>query len=553
MDMIIQHDPDFVIYDYSTNDVSKMESIGSSVLRSLTEGVARAVLSLPKSPALLQFFLFRTVKEGIHPNVASMQAAAVEPVANYYNYSLISYRDAVWPVLRKPPKGGVVHFNWVHPSWPVHQLLADLACYAWMVVEENLPSVSTSSPVTPDSFEQHHSLMHTHNLTLPLPPEKFKNDDIEALKLCSDPMTRLEHKPLDDSTSGGGLERAPHLIGRGWHYVNKTLKEGWQYDYLDNDHHATPTQQIVRVQRRRRRLISPHPRKRSGSAAAGNIPWKAPAKKKRSPSPRRPGGANARKVVTVAELRGDHIGGGAFLLPTTLSFRVKFGTNPVLVVSYLRSYENFGKIVVILDDNRNLVLEQLRLNRLFREDCENRSSQDTGVVEAMATRPCMQMMHGFLDTYPFSLDGHWDDHSSQLAVKVFSSGYALARNVNHKLLNPPVYIPFKLSPLLVESEQKPVVGWHTVGFAMIREAPPLEEPPTHEKSYEKIVPSENNNDITASRKKQEQRCTFEEPSNANSGCMHTSEHTNKPAVGTGSPLRNEPERSRFKIFSVKSC
>jgi hypothetical protein len=116
-DMISRYQPHLILYDYSTNDISSTAGLEPSKMRSITEAVVRTLFSLPSSPALIQLVIFRSPRQGRDSMLLEIETKGIEPVAKYYNYTLISYRNAVWPALDSPPSGGVIAFKKTHPMW----------------------------------------------------------------------------------------------------------------------------------------------------------------------------------------------------------------------------------------------------------------------------------------------------------------------------------------------------------------------------------------------------------------------------------------------------
>eukprot|EP00613_Pedinella_sp_CCMP2098_P034995 CAMPEP_0171722052 /NCGR_PEP_ID=MMETSP0991-20121206/22770_1 /TAXON_ID=483369 /ORGANISM="non described non described, Strain CCMP2098" /LENGTH=464 /DNA_ID=CAMNT_0012314129 /DNA_START=75 /DNA_END=1470 /DNA_ORIENTATION=+ len=207
--------PDLVIYDYTTNDLDEISSETSiSKLKSITESVARAVLSLPSKPALLHFSIFRSPAFQDGRSSSRAEVLAFEPVARAYNYTLVSYGRAVWPNTDKMPdtKSGVFNFDRIHPASYLQQLIADLFAYAWTVAEEKLlatPFISVE--------------------VIPLRSPQFQDATITALGSCTKrPGSSFEH----DRESNSSLFYAPQRpLSSRWKYLNNTGKSGWQFDH----------------------------------------------------------------------------------------------------------------------------------------------------------------------------------------------------------------------------------------------------------------------------------------------------------------------------------
>lgn len=120
---ITDTNPDLVIYDYTSNDISASLTFKLSKFRTITEVLVRDLYQLPKQPALIQLVLFRSLENppdnGDMRDVMDVQKDILIPVASLYQYTLVSYKDAVWPISNKPPppKSGIFDGIWVHPFW----------------------------------------------------------------------------------------------------------------------------------------------------------------------------------------------------------------------------------------------------------------------------------------------------------------------------------------------------------------------------------------------------------------------------------------------------
>lgn len=114
---ITRYQPDLVLYDYSTNDISPTAASEPVKMRSISEAVIRTVYNMPSAPAIIQMVLFRSLHQGRDAMALEVETEGIEPVAKYYNATLISYRKAIWPSLNKPPSGGVIKFKKIHPLW----------------------------------------------------------------------------------------------------------------------------------------------------------------------------------------------------------------------------------------------------------------------------------------------------------------------------------------------------------------------------------------------------------------------------------------------------
>ena len=272
-----------------------------------------------------------------------------------------------------------------------------------------------------------------------LPPVIYTDNKVEALKACSKPLTHYKH---DADPGASRLFGAPVNAGDGWAYSSRAKKEGWLFDYQQMNSTAATDRRKLALR-------------------------KIPRKRKRKPN--------------TAIIPGVIVLPGVFLLPSELTFNVFFGsTLPTLVISYLRSYEHFGKAVVILDGDVQTAAMRIRKSILYREKYCDLAEDEVSKNGGNALQPpCMQMRHGFMED-PFVLNGHWDDHSSQLAVAVFNRNYELAVGSFGNYLEPHVFVPGKKA--LVTQP-----GRHTVSIAMLQDHRDSQKDPTRkERSRFKI-------------------------------------------------------------------
>jgi len=116
-ELIARYRPDLVLYDYSTNDISPTAASEPVKMRSISEAVVRTIYSMPSAPAIIQMVLFRSPRQGRDALTLEVETEGIEPVAEYYDVTLISYRKAIWPSLNRPPSGGVIMFKKTHPLW----------------------------------------------------------------------------------------------------------------------------------------------------------------------------------------------------------------------------------------------------------------------------------------------------------------------------------------------------------------------------------------------------------------------------------------------------
>ena len=151
-----------------------------------------------------------------------------------------------------------------------------------------------------------------------------------------------------------------------------------------------------------------------------------------------------------------------------LTFAMNFGARPRLVASFLRSYENFGRAIVWLDDEQETAVKLREGGRRFASWCESAGcnlrgldvgkgctvqpnfpgddarfpamifaqSRETSYIlhanktdhkraeqNRLASGACRDHELGRLHV-PLELDGHWEDPSSQSFSQPFASGYS---------------------------------------------------------------------------------------------------------------------------------
>ena len=147
-----------------------------------------------------------------------------------------------------------------------------------------------------------------------------------------------------------------------------------------------------------------------------------------------------------------------------ITFKVRFGTKPVLSLSWLRSYENFGRALFWLDGERDAALAAYNEEHKFRSLCKKWYD---GMPHAGST--CFDHNAGN-QPEPNLLDGHWDDRSSQVYTAVPPGRYE-RHDGTTKLLSiwapqPPMYYhqPLIDEPIATE-------GVHDISIAMLAPQP----------------------------------------------------------------------------------
>tara|TARA_B110001452_G_scaffold11896_1_gene9770 strand:- start:1076 stop:2974 length:1899 start_codon:yes stop_codon:yes gene_type:complete len=90
-----------------------------------------------------------------------------------------------------------------------------------------------------------------------------------------------------------------------------------------------------------------------------------------------------------------------------LTFEVRFGEDPRLSMTWLKSYENFGRALFWLDDDREAALQAYNWERKYRAGCRKYFDGYTA-----AGNTCWDHEAGLVPE-PHLLDGRWEDRSSQ--------------------------------------------------------------------------------------------------------------------------------------------
>ena len=114
---LLSYHPDFVIVEFAVNDGPKMS------YSETYEGVVRQILSAPNHPAVMELFLiFR--HNGVTQEIPEVK------IGYHYDLPMISYRNAVWPLLRTKKLAWSVipvpktQGGYMHPNNRGHALIA---------------------------------------------------------------------------------------------------------------------------------------------------------------------------------------------------------------------------------------------------------------------------------------------------------------------------------------------------------------------------------------------------------------------------------------------
>ena len=181
-----------------------------------TGGPSRGPLS-SRPPAVVLFTSMRerpTFARG-NDRAARFQNSTYGPVAELYDVPHISYRDVIASRGRKPTPTALWQTEkGAHPVWHVHQLMADVMSYSWVVHERALAEVGASA-IAPGSARV-------------LPEPAFAVGDAGALLECSTYLSEFSAKGAGEASQRENF--VPLRVGRGWEFVYDRQKSGWQYD-----------------------------------------------------------------------------------------------------------------------------------------------------------------------------------------------------------------------------------------------------------------------------------------------------------------------------------
>ena len=164
-----------------------------------------------------------------------------------------------------------------------------------------------------------------------------------------------------------------------------------------------------------------------------------------------------------------------------ISFEVEFGEQPKLVLSYLRSYENFGRAIFWIREHNTSsrlpmrVMQDLRAQEMFRFGCDQ-LVHNSGCWKPEAVEHCSGQHVGIHCNFhrtgdladPWIIDGYWDDQSSQAYAAGFEHGYT-----RH---SEPIQTMFRPHPssVMILNTTAPLVagrGKRIVSIAFLRHQP----------------------------------------------------------------------------------
>lgn len=280
-----------------------------------------------------------------------------------------------------------------------------------------------------------------------LPPAAFMQDSADALAPCEGGWKTVVrfHRNGDGDVLDPGVHSI-HEIGPGWTYrQERVTKEGWEFTINRKDSEP-PTKEVKLADGRRAQVHEP------------------------------------------------------------IAFRMRFGERPRLIVSYLRSYANFGRALVWFDDQLPEALRRVHVNECYTAMCIQNAfhSKDTASARHLRPKdwcgdnprdseyfgwtkqtgskpfaflPMLSKCEPFLTGQqpPFVLDGWWSDQSSQIHSRGFDRGFLLTPD--SAASGTTVFMEDRTVPLVPSASQGPRSGSgiehssdeHVVRIAMLTE------------------------------------------------------------------------------------
>ncbi|MBN1600567.1 MAG: SGNH/GDSL hydrolase family protein [Chitinispirillaceae bacterium] len=176
---LLQHKPDLIIIEFAVNDWDIKDT---SNIHKYMEGLIRQCLNHDSDvPVVLLFFA-----RGDGTNVQSSHIN----VGLHYSLPMISYRDAVWPIIEKnrEKNWGIFFYDDPHPSDNGHKVCASLL-YTYLKSEIDKPA-SESIAVPPckysDFFEKAYVLHTTDPITINNENWIIENREMSRVKIQSD-------------------------------------------------------------------------------------------------------------------------------------------------------------------------------------------------------------------------------------------------------------------------------------------------------------------------------------------------------------------------------
>jgi len=138
---VLSYDPDFVIIEFGVNDTT------NNIQYEAYASLLRRVMEHKSQPAVLLLFVMG--------DSGGNQQSWQQPIGQYYDLPMISYRDAVWPEVNT--KNNIygqylwsdIGADYVHPTDKGHAIIGDLIISYLQKTYENLSKISTNVPAVP--------------------------------------------------------------------------------------------------------------------------------------------------------------------------------------------------------------------------------------------------------------------------------------------------------------------------------------------------------------------------------------------------------------------
>ena len=121
---LLKSNPDFVIVEFSVND-KEFGEYNKKYLSEVYEGLLRKIMNSQNKPGVIIF-------ENTYNTGTNAEKTHV-PVAEHYNVPILSYKSAIWPVIRYSNAFGKVNEAWkvfygddIHPNDKGHKLISEI-------------------------------------------------------------------------------------------------------------------------------------------------------------------------------------------------------------------------------------------------------------------------------------------------------------------------------------------------------------------------------------------------------------------------------------------
>lgn len=415
--MVMSYNPDLLLVDYGVNDAiiggisEEVQHMHDSGTRASTERLIKGFYAYNQKRAQHGMPLAAIVYVAMH-RVAQDEPLfdnrsyhfsdeVYYPVCKAYGVPVISVRDAVWPSLEDRSRLDVWETqHGAHPKWSGHQLVADLASFAWAaavtelivdptpdLVTTGIKAVNTTEEIEAEIYSQ----LKDEQEEMAAKPLMFQFGDLD--NVCPRPL------PPPKSWKGKLLVPVRPAELRDWTWHDHNGKVGWQY-YTESD-----TEQKLAMTAHK---LTYHNNNSLPPTFSSHF----------------------------AQLS----------LPEILSFNTQFDLHsPGVSVEHLRSYEGFGQVCMWitrgsidkaeLEKTARHALYLAWSNYLMRKFCVeliNRSTVGRDKLKLkLHGRPkgrdvCEHIAMGTWSD-PTILEGAWEDKSTQIHVseKDFGVGFVL--------------------------------------------------------------------------------------------------------------------------------